>query len=159
MDRRVTIVLGSDHAGYRVKEYIKRLLSEMSYEFEDVGTFSEESVDYPDYAEKVGLLVREGKNKMGILACATGMGASIAANKIPGIRAALVIDERTARLSREHNDANILVVGGRPFDKRNVKGIVKAWLESEFQGDRHQRRVDKISRLESKYLEPPHGER
>ena len=151
--KRPTIVIGSDHAAFGLKEYVKKLLGGMGYRVEDVGTFDRRSVDYPDYAEKVAVRVAHGKNKMGILGCGSGIGASIAANKIPGIRAALVQNARQARLSRGHNNANILVLPGRPYKKEKVAGILKAWLKSEFEGGRHQRRVKKISRLEKKYRE------
>jgi ribose 5-phosphate isomerase B len=150
--KRPTIVLGADHAGVEIKEYIRGLLLEMDYVVEDVGTFSRESVDYPDYAERVALVVRKKKDKKGILACGTGIGASIAANKIPGIRAALVVDENGARLSREHNDANILVLGGRPFNKRKVKKILQVWLTSKFKGGKHKRRLEKISGIEKRSI-------
>ncbi len=143
--------MGADHAGFAVKEYIKGVLTKMDYAPEDLGTFNEKSVDYPDYAEKVAVCVSKGKNRRGILACGTGIGASIAANKVPGIRAALVHDVETARLSREHNDANLLILGGRPFNKKKVEKIIKTWLEAEFQGGRHKRRIQKILRLEKKY--------
>ncbi len=145
------IVLGSDHAGFALKEEIKTLLLGMDYRIEDRGTFSRESVDYPDYAENVALAVRNRRNKKGILVCGTGIGSSIAANKVPGIRAALVHNVRMARLSREHNNANILVLGGRPCDKNNAARIVKTWLKSEFRGGRHQRRVKKISKMEKRF--------
>jgi len=149
--KRPTIVVGSDHAGFNIKEHVKKLLDGMGYRVEDVGTFDRESVDYPDYAEKLGLRVAGGRNKAGILACGSGIGASIAANKIPGIRAALVHDPRSARLSREHNDSNVLVLAGRPCRKEAASRIVRVWLKSEFAGGRHRRRVNKISRLEKKY--------
>ena len=151
MLKRETIVLGADHDGFEIKEYIKGLLLNMKYKVEDVGTFGKKRVDYPDYAERVSLAVREETKKKGILACGTGIGASIAANKIPGIRAALVVDEKGARLSREHNDANILVLGGRPFDRSKVKRILKVWLTSRFKGGKHKRRLEKISKVEKKY--------
>jgi ribose 5-phosphate isomerase B len=150
---RETIVLGSDHAGFALKEYIKTMLLKMNYQTEDLGTFSKKSVDYPDYAESVALAVRNRKNKKGILTCATGIGSSIAANKIPGIRAALVHNVRMAKLSREHNNANILVLGGRPYNKDNVRRIVRTWLKSEFKDGRHKRRIIKISKIERKYSE------
>ncbi|MDH5661942.1 MAG: ribose 5-phosphate isomerase B [Elusimicrobiota bacterium] len=150
MLKRQIIVMGADHAGFEIKEYIKALLLEMNYRVEDVGTFGKKSVDYPDYAERVSLAVRKKKNKRGILACGTGIGTSIAANKIPGIRAALVVDENGARLSREHNDANVLVLGGRPFNRSKVKKILKAWLTSRFKGGRHKRRLQKISGIENR---------
>ncbi len=150
MLKRETIVVGADHAGFEIKEYIKALLLEMHYRVEDVGTFGKKSVDYPDYAERVSLAVRKKKNRKGILACATGMGTSIAANKIPGIRAALVVDENGARLSREHNDANVLVLRGRPFNITKIKKILKVWLTSRFKGGRHKRRLNKISVIENR---------
>jgi RpiB/LacA/LacB family sugar-phosphate isomerase len=147
-----TIILGSDHAGFALKEYIKTILSKMNYPIEDLGTSSKKSVDYPDYAEKVALAVRNRRNGKGILTCATGIGSSVVANKIPGIRAALVHNVRMARLSREHNKANILVLGGRPYEKNNVRKIIKTWLKSEFKGGRHKRRIGKISKIERKYI-------
>jgi len=150
MMKKETIVLGADHAGFEIKEYIKELLLKMGYKTEDVGTFSKKSVDYPDYVEKAAFLVREERNRKGVIACGTGIGACIAANKVPGIRAALVLDEKMARLSREHNDANMLVLGGRPFDVNKVKKILRVWLKAKFKGGRHQRRLDKISEIEKK---------
>lgn len=149
--KRPTIVVGSDHAGFGLKGYVKELLGEMGYRVEDLGTNSRQSVDYPDFAEKVGRAVAGSPNRRGILSCGTGIGASIAANKIPGVRAALVRDPRTARLAVEHNNANILVLPGRPFSRKKVAPIVKAWLKSEFAGGRHARRMGKIARLEKKY--------
>jgi ribose 5-phosphate isomerase B len=146
------IIIGADHAGYDIKEFIKKYLEKMGYEFDDVGTFSTESVDYPEYAERVALGVKKNKNNVGILTCGTGIGAAIAANKIPGIRAALVSNSREARLSIEHNNANILTLGGRPFDKENVRKILKAWFSARFQGGRHLRRIKEIEALEKKYL-------
>jgi len=151
MLKRQTIVLGADHAGFEIKEYIRSLLLNMNYKVEDVGTFGKERVDYPYYAERVSLAVREKRNKKGILACGTGIGASIAANKIPGIRAALVVDESAAKLSREHNDANILVLRGRPFNESKVRKILKVWLTTRFRGGRHKIRLEKISKIEKKY--------
>lgn len=146
-----TIVIGSDHAGFGLKEYVGKLLREMGYPVEDLGTYSRESVDYPDFAEKVARRVAGSRNRKGILSCGTGIGISIAANKIPGVRAALVHDPRSARLAAEHNRANILVIPGRPFSRKKVRPIVKAWLETRFAGGRHCRRVKKIARLEKKY--------
>ena len=152
MKRMPLIILGSDHAGFKIKEFIKRELLKKNYPLQDVGTFSLKRVDYPDYAEKLALEVRKNKNRKGILTCGTGIGASIAANKIPGIRAALVCNTKDARLSIEHNDSNVLVLGGRPFNKENTRRIINVWLKSAFQGGRHQRRLKKISNLEKKYL-------
>ena len=149
--KKPVIVIGADHAAFGVKEYIKQLLQDMGYTVEDVGTYSRRSVDYPDYAEKVAVAVTRGRNKKGILSCGTGIGAAIAANNIPGALAALVHDPRAARLSVEHDNANILVLAGRPYSKKKVAPIVRSWLASKFQGGRHLRRVKKIRRLERKY--------
>lgn len=147
-----SIVLGADHAGFEVKELIKAYLEKKGCRVEDAGAYTRiKGDDYPDYAEKVALMVKQGRNKTGILACGTGIGASIAANKIPGIRAALVCNESDARLSKEHNNANILVLGGRPFNPGGVKKIIDAWLTSKFAGGRHRRRLGKIKLLERKY--------
>lgn len=146
------IILGSDHAGFKIKEFIKRELLKKNYPLQDVGTFGLKKVDYPDYAEKLALEVRKNKQRKGILACGTGIGAAIAANKITKIRAALVSNPRDARLSIEHNNANVLVLGGRPFNEENTRRIINVWLKSAFQGGRHQRRLKKISKLEKKYL-------
>jgi ribose 5-phosphate isomerase B len=149
--RKKIIVLGADHAGFAAKEFIKKELLKMDYEVIDAGTYSKESVDYPDYVKKAVLEVKDDKRRKAILTCGTGIGASIAANKVPGIRAALVRDTRDARLSREHNDANVLVLGGRRFDRRLVKRVLRVWLNSEFLGGRHLRRVRKIARMEAEY--------
>jgi ribose 5-phosphate isomerase B len=151
MTTRPTIIVGADHAGFDLKEYVKKLLEVKGYRVEDVGTSDRRSVDYPDFAEKVGTRVAEKGNVKGILACGTGIGASIAANKIAGVRAALVHDPRSARLSRMHNNANVLVLPGRPYKKKDVARIVNAWLTSRFAGGRHRRRVNKINRLEKKF--------
>lgn len=146
------IVIGSDHAGFKAKEYTKTLLKKMRLLVIDKGTYGEESVDYPDYAEAVAKAVRRKKNNRGILMCSTGIGISIAANKVSGIRAALVTDARAARMSREHNDANILVLAGNPLNKKKIKNILSIWLTTRFQGGRHARRVKKITKIEKKYL-------
>lgn len=146
------IILGSDHAGFRIKRFIEAWLVARCYRVEDVGTWSTASVDYPDFAEMLALRVRGGRNRRGILTCGTGIGASIAANKVPGIRAALVCNVRDARLSVEHNDANVLVLGGRPFDRDETRRVVRTWLGAEFQGGRHLRRIRKIARIERKFL-------
>ena len=147
------IILGSDHAGFRIKQFIEDLLVAKCYRVEDVGTWSTTSVDYPDFAEKLALRVRGGRGRKGILTCGTGIGAAIAANKVPGIRAALVCNVRDARLSIEHNNANVLVLGGRPFNRETTRRMVAAWLRASFKGGRHLRRVRKISRLEKRFAE------
>ena len=123
----------------------------MGYCIEDVGTDSRKSVDYPDYAERVARAVRKGKYTRGILTCGTGIGAAIAINKFPGIYAALVHTVRDARLSRQHNNANVLVLSGRPYSKKNIEQVVKVWLRTSFSGGRHRRRIHKIARIEKKW--------
>ncbi len=144
------VALGSDHAGFEMKKAVGEYLAANGIEVEDVGTFSPDSVDYPDYAEKVGLAVRDGRADRGVLLCGTGMGVCIAANKIHGIRAAGPWSPETARLSRQHNDANVLCLSGRHMEKALALELLKIWLETPFEGGRHQRRIDKIERLEEK---------
>ncbi|MGM0501238.1 MAG: ribose 5-phosphate isomerase B [Bacillota bacterium] len=138
------LAIGSDHGGYDLKEEIKELLDEKGIQYEDFGTDSPESVDYPDYATPLAEAVAEGKYDKGILICGTGIGMSIAANKVPGIRAALCHDVFSARATREHNDSNILTMGARIIGSELAKAIVDAWLSTDFDGGRHQRRIDKI---------------
>jgi len=145
------IAIGSDHGGFFLKEEIKRLLEELGIAYQDFGCHSPESVDYPDIAEVVGEAVARGDYPRGILICGTGIGISIAANKIPGVRAALCHDTFSARATREHNDANILCLGERVIGFGLAREVVKTWLEGSFAGGRHQRRVDKIRQLEQKY--------
>ena len=142
------IALGCDHAGVQLKGAIAELLAERGLEHRDYGTFDEASCDYPDYAEKVGRAVVAGEAERGILVCGTGVGISIAANKIAGVRAALCADTFTARMSREHNDANVLCLGARVVGVGLALDIVAAWLDARFEGGRHQRRIDKIHALE-----------
>ena len=142
------IAIGADHAGFAVKEAIKRHLEQAGYTVEDVGTFSEESVDYPDFARTVAERVAGGKENLGVLVCGTGIGVAIAANKVPGIRAAVAHDKMTARLAREHNDANVLTLGARVVEPSQAVEIVKEFLDAQFAGGRHQRRVDKITDME-----------
>jgi ribose 5-phosphate isomerase B len=146
------IVLGSDHAGFPVKKYVKSLLEKMGRPTQDVGTYDSKRVDYPEYAEKVALGVLKGEGRRGILSCGTGIGASIAANKIPGIRAALVNSVEEARLSRQHNDANVLILGGWGYNRQLIRRILNVWLKTRALKGRHSRRVKKIARLEKKYL-------
>ncbi len=139
------IALGSDHAGYRLKEDIAAFLKSEGWEILDFGAFSEESVDYPEKAREVAYAVTSGKCDRGILFCGTGIGMCMTANKVPGIRAALCSESYSARLSREHNDANILALGGRTLGVELAKEIVLVWLESEFDPQsRHARRVRMI---------------
>jgi len=142
------IVIGSDHGGFHLKEQIKEFLTAQGIEILDCGTFSTDSVDYPDYACKVAQAVVAGEAERGILICGTGIGVSIAANKIAGIRAALCGDTFSAQMCREHNDANILCMGERVIGPGLAEKIVETYLHSSFQGGRHQRRVDKIKQLE-----------
>ncbi len=142
------IAMGADHAGYHAKEVIKRYLMEQGYPVEDLGTWSDESVDYPDYAKKVAERVAGGEDQLGVLVCGTGMGMAIAANKVEGIRAAVAHDAITARLAREHNDANVLTLGGRVVDDARAVEIAKEFLNAKFTGGRHQRRIDKITELD-----------
>lgn len=145
------VALGADHGGYALKEYIKKVLAEDNIEFHDFGTYSEESVDYPDYARPVAEAVAAGDFDRGILICGTGIGMEIAANKVPGVRAALVHDVYSARATRQHNDSNILTMGGRVVGPALAAEIVKTWLATEFEGGRHARRLDKIKEIEQKY--------
>lgn len=144
------IVIGADHAGFEDKERIKRELDEMGVEYEDVGTDSTESVDYPIYAEKVAERVAKGEAEKGILVCGSGNGMQIAANKVRGIRAALAWNEETARLARQHNDANVLSVPARMISPEEANKVVKSFLEADFEGGRHARRVDEITEMENK---------
>lgn len=143
------IAIASDHAGYRLKTEVAALVNRLGHEVTDFGTHSEESVDYPDFAVKVARAVSQGESDRGILVCGTGLGMSIAANKVKGIRAVTCGDTFSARASREHNDANVLCLGARVTGSGLALDIVKTWLETEFLGGRHARRVQKISELES----------
>ena len=145
------IALGSDHGGYNLKNEIISYLKENGYETKDFGTYSTESCDYPDYALKVAEAVANKEFEFGILVCGTGIGISISANKVPGIRAALCSDTFSAHATREHNNANILALGERVVGPSLAIDIVKTFLNSKFEGDRHQRRIDKISKIEEKY--------
>ncbi len=145
------VAIASDHGGYKLKGEIIGFLQKENIECKDLGTYSEKSVDYPDFALPVAEAVRSGEYTRGIIICGTGIGVSIAANKVPGIRAALCHDAFSARASREHNDANVLTMGERVLGVGPALEIVKIWLETEFQGGRHSRRLDKITRIEAKY--------
>jgi ribose 5-phosphate isomerase B len=143
----MSIVIASDHGGVELKEQIKLVLESLGVPYEDLGTNGTESVDYPDYAALVAKRVQAGER--GILCCGTGIGMSISANKFKGIRAALCHDEFTARMSREHNDANILVLGGRlEHPPEAVRSMIQTWLNTTYEGGRHQKRLEKIRLLE-----------
>lgn len=143
------VALGSDHAGFEEKEKIKKTLDELGVEYEDLGTNSTESVDYPEFGAKVGRAVSSGEADEGIVVCGSGIGIAIAANKIKGIRAAQAWNEETARLARQHNNANILSIGSRVTPPEEIPKIVKAWLAAKFEGGRHERRVEEITELEN----------
>ncbi len=144
------IIVASDHAGFEFKNHILRYLSDNKVETLDLGTENNHSVDYPDYASKVAQLISAGEVDQGILICGTGIGMSIVANKFRGVRAALCHNLETAEASRRHNDANILVLGGRVLTETTALSIVKTWINTPFDGGRHQNRVDKIHAIEKK---------
>ncbi len=144
------ITIGSDHAATALKDEVKKVLAEFDAEIKDVGTFGTDRVDYPDIAEKVCADVVSGDADRGIVLCGTGLGISIAANKIKGIRCALCGDVYSAKMSREHNNANVLAMGGRVLGFGLAGEIVRAWMTTEFAGGRHQQRLDKITVLENK---------
>ena len=143
------IALASDHAGFAEKEKLKPLLSDLGIEFEDLGTTSEESVDYPDYAVRVAQAVAEGRVHQGLLVCGSGTGMAITANKVPGVRAAVAWSDETARLARQHNDANVLAIGAKTTPAGDIPNIVRAWFAAHFEGGRHMNRVQKISNIET----------
>ena len=142
------IAIAADHAGYEEKEKVKKTLDELGIEYDDFGTVSTDSVDYPDYAKKVGEAVAGGKYEQGLLVCGSGTGMAIAANKVPGVRAAVAWNEDIARLAREHNDANVLSLAARFTPPDEIDKIVRSFLSAKFDGGRHQRRVDKIAEIE-----------
>lgn len=146
------VALGADHGGFQLKEAIKGWLSEMGVEWTDFGTFSEESCDYPDYAREVAIRVARGEYDRGILVCGSGIGMCIAANKVTGVRAALCHDVYSARVTREHNDSNVLTLGGRVVGPGLAREILEVWLRTPFAGERHARRVAKIGELERECL-------
>ncbi|MGE4282116.1 MAG: ribose 5-phosphate isomerase B [Clostridia bacterium] len=144
------IAIGSDHGGFELKEEIKKYLQQQGYQLKDFGVDRPDSVDYPDIAHPVCMAVLNGECEKGILICGTGIGISIAANKIKGIRAALCGDCFSAKMAKEHNNANVIALGGRVTGPSLAAEIVQSWLNAEFQGGRHQARVDKIHSLEGK---------
>lgn len=141
-------IIGSDHGGLELKDAIKAFLQGRGIEVEDYGTQNADSVDYTDFGVKVATAVSSGAAQQGILICGTGIGMSIVANKFPGVRAALVGDDFSARMAKEHNNANILVLGGRIHSPHKACQLVGAWLDATFEGGRHQRRLDKIAQIE-----------
>jgi ribose 5-phosphate isomerase B len=144
------VAIASDHGGMNIREEIKGLMSEMGIEFDDFGCECDTSVDYPDYAQPVAEKVASGEYDRGILVCGTGIGMSISANKVKGIRCALVHDVFSAKATREHNNTNVLAMGERVIGPGLAREIAKVWLETEFEGGRHERRISKITEYEEK---------
>ncbi|PIE89177.1 MAG: ribose 5-phosphate isomerase B [Acidobacteria bacterium] len=142
------IAIGSDHAGFSLKEVLGRYLEDLGYDVLDQGCFSLKSVDYPEYAAKVGVVVGSGEAEFGVLVCGTGIGISIAANKVKGIRAALCHNSYEAEMARRHNDANVLCMGSRTLGEGVALHTLKHFLDTRFEGDRHSRRVKQISAIE-----------
>lgn len=143
------IHLGADHAGYQLKEHVKTILGKMGHDVVDVGTNGEDSVDYPDYAEQVARAVAAGDADFGVLVCGTGLGMAISANKVAGVRAIQASDPEMARMSRLHNDANVLTLPGRYIGPEQAAEVIDAFLTTAFEGGRHQRRVDKIDAIKN----------
>ena len=146
------IFIGSDHGGLEMKEELVKVLVSRNQPVKDCGTTNGESVDYPDFAEKVAGAVSRGEAELGILVCGTGIGMSIVANKFPGVRAALATDEFMAQMAKEHNNANILVLGGRVLSVELATKMVNVWLDTAYEGGRHQLRLDKIAKVEAAVL-------
>jgi ribose 5-phosphate isomerase B len=143
-----TIVIGSDHAGYQMKEHIKQQLDRLGIAYTDIGTTSTESTDYPIWAGRVAQAVSDGSYQRGIAICGAGIGASIAANRFRHVRAALCVTTEMARLSRQHNNANVLVLGGRITAPQTATEILEIWLTTKFEGDRHERRIRQLDEIE-----------
>lgn len=143
------IAVGADHAGYELKEKLKLYVKQLGHVVEDCGTVSSDSCDYPDFAHAVACRVASGEAERGILVCGSGIGMAIAANKTPGIRAANITSEYEARMSREHNDLNVLTLGARVLNEEQARSIVEVWLQTRFAGGRHQHRLEKIAALEA----------
>lgn len=141
-------IIASDHGGLELKEHILAYLKQRNIEVRDLGTDNGDSVDYPDFGEKVARAIARGEAEKGILVCGTGIGMSIVANKFPGVRAALVWDDFTAQMSKEHNNANIIVLGGRVQTPEAACRMIGIWLDTAFEGGRHQQRLDKIAQIE-----------
>ena len=148
-----TVAIGADHGGFRLKEALKPVLTELGLEVRDVGVYEEKPADYPDLALKVGELVASGAVARGIVIDGAGIGSCMAANKIPGIRAALCYDKASARNSREHNDSNVLTLGARLLTETQAEEVLRTWIATRFAGGRHQARVDKIMAIERQFSE------
>lgn len=146
-----TIALGADHGGFPLKELLKPTLAELGWHIRDVGVFEETPADYPDIAHAVARLVADGAAALGIIVDGAGIGSAMAANKVPGIRAALCYDKSSARNSREHNHANVLTLGGRMLTASQADDVLRTWLATPFGGGRHQNRIDKITEIERRY--------
>ena len=143
------VAVGCDHGGFVLKDAVISTLEELGAQVVDMGTYSTESVDYPVYGKKVADAVANGECDLGVVMCGTGIGISIAANKVKGIRAAVVADEFMAEMTRRHNNANIIALGGRVITPEKAKSLVKAWYTAEFEGGRHQKRIDMITQIEN----------
>jgi ribose 5-phosphate isomerase B len=150
-----TIAIGADHGGYRLKEQLKPMIEGAGLAIRDVGVYEEKPVDYPDIAQQVAELVAEGRAARGIIIDGAGIGSSIAANKVPGIRAALCYDRASAKNSREHNDSNVLTLGARLLTGTQAEDVVRVWMETAFAGGRHAARIGKITAVEKKYSKNP----
>ena len=144
-----SVAIGADHAGFEEKEKMKRVLDELGVEYDDMGTATGDSVDYPDFARRVAESVASGEHEQGILFCGSGTGMAISANKVKGVRAAVAWKPEIARLARQHNNANIIAVPARFLTDEEAAEIVKAWFEADFDGGRHERRVEKITEIEN----------
>lgn len=145
------VAIGSDHRGIKQRGWVAQAIEQLGGEVVDLGTHSTESYDYPDIAAEVGQQVGQGRVDRGILICGTGIGVSIAANKVPGVRAAVCHDMHTIEMSRRHNDANVLCLPGDALDPIQTQAMIRTWLTTEFEGGRHQRRIDKITALENQF--------
>jgi ribose 5-phosphate isomerase B len=146
------LAIASDHGGYRLKESVAKFLREKKVDCRDLGVGNEESVDYPDFASEVAARVSSGEVDGGILVCGTGIGMAITANKFKGVRAAVVTDPYTAKMSKEHNNANVIALGGRVLQEAVALEMVQAWLEAKYQGGRHDQRLKKIEEIEKKHF-------
>lgn len=148
------IAIGADHAGFQVKRELLDVLTKWGYKVMDVGTHSEERADYPDYAKKVALIVTQRQADKGLLVCGTGIGMAIAANKVPGVRAGVAWNKKTAELAAEHNGLNVLCLPARHLPLKQMQAIIKAWLTTPFGGGRHLRRIKKIAQIEKELCRP-----